>query len=169
MQGPQDAPRERCRGCGAEFKDLVCEYCGLASRRAEDPALERGALDEFHLLVRRCEPDAQVKLLREGFLPAQEPNLLEAAVQCLPYLAKESVEPGPAAAQRLEGILAKLAALTPNDNLGRAVAHYRERLEAFHRAERSNLLGGLFMFGVLGLAVIALLVWLVSNLAYAPG
>ena len=91
--GP-DAPRERCRGCGAEFKDLVCEFCGLASRKAEDPALERAALDEFHVLVRRCEPDAQAKLLREGFLPALEANLLEAAVLCLPYLAGDGIEPG---------------------------------------------------------------------------
>src|SRR5262245_52293461 len=30
------APRERCRNCGAEFKDLVCEFCGLASPRADD-------------------------------------------------------------------------------------------------------------------------------------
>jgi hypothetical protein len=165
VSGQTHEARERCRGCGAEFKDLVCEYCGLASRRAEDPALERAALDELHLLLRRCEPDAQARLLREGFLPALEANLLEAAVQCLPYLAKESVEPGPAAVQRLESILAKLAALTPNDHLTRATAHYRERLDAFRRAERSNLVGGLVMFALLGLALIAAIVWLVGRLA----
>lgn len=103
--------RERCRGCGAEFNDLVCEYCGLASRKAEDPLTERAALDELHVLLRRCEPDAQAKLLREGFLPALEANLLEAAVLCLPYLAQGSVDPGPAAAQRVESILAKLSSL----------------------------------------------------------
>jgi hypothetical protein len=161
--GP-DPPRERCRGCGAEFKDLVCEYCGLASRKAEDPALERAALDEFHVLLRRCEPDAQAKLLREGFLPAREENLLEAAVLCLPYLAQDSVEPGPAAGQRLESILAKLSALTPSDNLQRAVAHYRERLAAYRRSERSSLVGGFVMFGLLAVALIALIFWFASLL-----
>lgn len=158
-----DAARERCRGCGAEFKDLVCEYCGLASRRAEDPALEKAALDEFHVLLRRCEPDAQSRLLRDGFLPAQEANLLDAAVACLPFLAKENLDPGPGAARRLEGIVAKLAALTPNDNLNRAVAHYRERLVEYRRADRSALVGGLIMFGVLGMALIAAIAWLVSR------
>jgi len=155
-------PREKCRGCGAEFKDLICEYCGLASRKAEDPACERAALDEFHVLLRRCEPDMQAKLLREGFLPAQEANLLEAAVLLLPYLEKESLEPGPGAAQRLEAILAKLSALTPNDNLERAIANYRERLVAFHRAERSSLVGGLIMFGALAVGLIAIICWIAS-------
>jgi len=161
---PATAPRERCRGCGAEFKDLVCEYCGLASRRAEDPALEKAALDEFHLLVRRCEKDAQSRLLRDGFLPAQEANLLDAAVACLPYLAHDNVDPGPGAARRLEAIVAKLAALTPNDNLNRAIAHYRARLEEYRRADRSALVGGLIMFGALGLALIAAIAWLVSRI-----
>lgn len=164
-RGSEDGPaRERCRGCGAEFKDLVCEYCGLASRRAEDPALERAALDELHVLLRRCEPDAQAKLLRDGFLPAQEASLLEAAVRCLPYLAKDSVEPGPAAVQRLENVLAKLAALTPNENLTRAMAHYRARIEDYRRADRNALIGGLTMFALLGLAIVAAVAWLVSRL-----
>ena len=165
MTGPENAPRERCRACGAEFKDLICEYCGLASRRAEDPALERAALDEFHVLLRRCEPDAQAKLLREGFLPALEANLLEAAMQCLSYLASEGVEPGPSAALRLEAILAKLTGLTPNDNLARAMANYRERLEAVRRGERTSLIGGLTVFGLLVVAVIALIVWLVVRIS----
>ena len=162
--GRPDPPRERCRGCGAEFKDLICEYCGLASRKTEDPAYERAALDEFHLLLRRCEPDAQAKLLRGGFLPALEENLLEAAVSCLPYLAQDSVEPGPGAAQRLESILAKLSALTPNDNLQRAIAHYRERLAAYRRAERSSLVGGLVMLGLLAVALTGVIVWFASRL-----
>jgi len=157
-------PRERCRGCGAAFKDLVCEYCGLASRRAEDPSLERAALDEFHVLLRRCDRDAQDRLLREGFLPSLEASLLEAAVQCLPYLVKESVDPGPAAAQRLEAIIAKLTALTPNDNLTRAISLYRERLAEHRRADRSAALLGLIMFGLLALAVIVAGVWLVVRL-----
>jgi hypothetical protein len=160
----QDPPRERCRGCGAEFKDLVCEYCGLASRKAEDPAFERAALDEFHVLLRRCEPDAQAKLLREGFLPAIEANLLEAAVLLLPYLEKDTMDPGPAAAQRLEAILAKLSALTPSDNLQRAIANYRERLVAFHRAERSSLIGGFVLFGALAAGLIAVIYWVASLL-----
>ena len=154
--------RERCRGCGAEFKDLVCEYCGLASRKAEDPAFERAALDEFHVLLRRCESDAQAKLLREGFLPALEANLLEAAVLLLPYLGKETMDPGPAAAQRLEAILAKLSVLTPSDNLQRAIANYRERLVAFHRAERSSLIGGFVLFGALAAGLITVIYWLAS-------
>jgi hypothetical protein len=159
------AALERCRSCGAEFKDLVCEYCGLASRRAEEPALERAALDEFHVLLRRCEPDAQAKLLREGFLPSAEASLLEAAVQCLPYLVQDSVEPGPSAALRLESILAKLAALEPNDNLARAIANYRQRLDAVRRAERASLIGGFTVFGLLLLAVIAMIAWLVVRMA----
>lgn len=150
---------------GAEFKDLICEYCGLASPRAEDPSRERPALDEFHILLRRCEADAQARLLRAGFLPALETNLLEAAVQCLPYLAGDSVEPGPSAALRLEAILAKLATLTPNDNLARAMANYRERLDTFRRAERTSLIGGFTVFGLLAVAVIALIVWLVVRIS----
>ncbi len=157
-------PREKCRGCGAEFKDLVCEYCGLASRKAEDPAFERAALDEFHILLRRCEPDAQAKLLRDGFLPALEANLLEAAVLLLPYLEKDSIDPGSAAAQRLEAILAKLSTLTPNDGLLRAIAAYRERIAAYRRAERSSLIGGFVMFGALAAGLIAVIYWVFSLL-----
>ena len=92
-------PREKCRGCGAEFKDLVCEYCGLASRKAEDPAFERAALDEFHILVRRCEPDAQAKLLRDGFLPALggQPARGRGVAAC-PTSRRTRSHPGPAAA-----------------------------------------------------------------------
>ena len=86
-------------------------------------------------------------------------------MQCLPLLARESVEPGPGAAQRLEAIVAKLAALTPNDNLERAIAHYRGRLDAYRSAERSALVGGLVVFSLLGLALIAAMVWLVARLA----
>jgi hypothetical protein len=83
-------------------------------------------------------------------------------VLLLPYLEKESLEPGPGAAQRLEAILAKLSALTPNDNLQRAIATYRERLVTFHRAERSSLVGGLIMFGALAAGLIAVIYWVAS-------
>ena len=73
-------------------------------------------------------------------------------------------EPGPAAAQRLEGILAKLAALTPNENLTRAIAHYRGWLEEFRRADRTALIGGVTMFAILGAAIVAAIAWLVSRL-----
>jgi hypothetical protein len=165
VSGPANEPRERCRGCGAEFKDLVCEYCGLASLRAADPALERAALDELHVLLRRCEPDAQSRLLRDGFLPSSEANLLEAAVQCLPYVAKDAVEPGPAAVLRLEAIVAKLVALPPNDGVRQAIAHYQARVEAYRRADRHALIGGLTVFAILGAAIIAAIAWLVSRIS----
>lgn len=168
MTAPPGEPRERCRGCGAEFKDLVCEYCGLASRRAEDPALERSALDEFHVLLRRCEPDAQDKLLREGFLPASAPNLLEAAGLCVPYLRSGSTvaPPVPGAAARLESIVARLEVLPRTDEIGRALQAYRDRLADYRRAESANTREGMIFLGALLLAIAAGLAWVVRWLFY---
>ncbi len=153
-------PRERCRGCGAEFKGLICEYCGLASRRAEDPRLEREALDEFQLLVRRCEPDAQAKLLREGFLPGSAAGLIEAAALCLEFIDRNRVaEPGPSAVGRLDAILARLSVLPASDAVARALASYRERIESVKREAHSDLVGGLLVFGLIALAMLAGILW----------
>jgi hypothetical protein len=165
VTAPPGEGRERCRGCGAEFKDLVCEYCGLASRRAEDPALERDALDELHVLLRRCEPDMQDKLLREGFLPSSARNLLEAAVLCLPYLQSgPATEPASGAAKRLDAIMAKLSILPRTDEIAQAIAVYEKRLAEYRRAEKTSAREGMFFVGAFALAVIAGLVWMVYRL-----
>jgi hypothetical protein len=144
---------------------LICEYCGLASRRAEDPRLEREALDEFQLLLRRCEPDAQSKLLREGFLPSSAAGLIEAAALCLEFIDRNNVgEPGPSAMGRLDAILARLSVLPASDAVTRALATYRERIESVRREERSSLVGGLIGFGVIALAVIAGIFWFAWSL-----
>ncbi len=163
---PEGEDRERCRGCGAFFRDLVCEYCGLASRRVEDPALERAALDEFHVLLRRCEPDAQDKLLREGFLPASAANLLEAAVLCVPYLQSGTsvVPPVGGAAVRLEAIVAKLSVLPKTDELERAIRVYEARLAGYRGAERASAREGMIFLGLLGLAIVGGLVWMISRI-----
>jgi hypothetical protein len=165
VTAPPGEERERCRGCGAEFKDLVCEYCGLASRRAEDPARERDALDELHVLLRRCEPDMQDKLLREGFLPATAPNLLEAAVFCLPYLQSgPGTEPGSGAARRLDAIVAKLSVMPRTEEIAQAIAVYEKRLADYRRAERASAREGIFFVGAFALVVLSALVWFVYRL-----
>lgn len=162
---PDPESREACRGCGAQFKGLICEYCGLASRRAEDPALEREALDEFHVLLARCEPDMQGKLLREGFLPSSGPSLLEAAVACLRFLDDSNpVQPGESAIKRLDAVVAKLAALPPSAELTSALANYRARIAAYRKAEEaSSKLGGTIVAVVMATAV-ACFMWLLSKL-----
>ena len=162
---PDPEPREACRGCGAQFKGLICDYCGLASRRAEDPALEREALDELHLLLARCEPDMQAKLLRNGFLPSSGANLLEAAVACLRFFDDQNpVAPGDSALVRLDAIVAKLAALPANAELTSALASYRQRIAAYRKAqEASSRMGGTIV-AVLLVAAVACFVWLLWKL-----
>jgi hypothetical protein len=162
---PDTEPREACRGCGAQFKGLICEYCGLASRRAEDLALERDALDELHVLIARCEPDMQGRLLRDGFLPASGPNLLEAAVACLRYLDDANLgEPGTSAVKRLDAIVAKLAALRPTDEMVAALANYRARIATYRKAEEASARIGGRIVAVLLAAVIGAFVWLLWKL-----
>jgi hypothetical protein len=162
---PDPESREDCRGCGAQFKGLICEYCGLASRRVEDPALERDALDEFHVLLARCEKDMQAKLLRDGFLPSSGSNLLEAAVVCLRFLDDANpTDPGPAALKRLDAIVAKLSALPPGPELTSALETYRARIAAYRKAEEaSSRMGGTIVISVLAVAVIGF-VWLLWKL-----
>lgn len=163
MGVPPEPTRETCRGCGAGFKGLICEYCGLASPRAEDPAVEREALDEFQLLLGRCELEPRAKLLREGFLPSTAPNLLEAGVRCLQFLDESAEEPAASAMRRLDAIVAKLAALPSSGELTRAIAHYQARIDAHRRAERATMVSGFVLVGSVLLAVVAGLIWLLSK------
>jgi hypothetical protein len=156
---------EACRGCGAQFKGLICEYCGLASRRVEDQGAEREALDEFHVLLARCEPDMQAKLLRDGFLPSSGANLLEAAVACLRFFDDQNPgAPGESALLRLDAIIAKLAALPANPELESALTNYRQRIAAYRKAqEASSRMGGRIVVTFL-IAAVAGFVWLLWKL-----
>jgi hypothetical protein len=162
---PEPEAREACRGCGARFKGLICEYCGLASRRAEDPALEREALDEFHVLLARGEKDVQARLLRDGFLPGSRPNLLEAAVVCLRFLDdSDPLEPGDSALKRLDAIVAKLSALPTSAELEGAIANYRQRIAAYRKAEDAYSRSGMTIVMIVGAVAVACFVWLLWKL-----
>ena len=132
----------------------------------DDPLLLDEQLTEEERMVRdTAHAYAQEKLLRAGFLPSLQDNLLEAAVQCLPYLDRDNLEPGPGAAVRLESILAKLAALAPPDeNVARAIANYRTRLDEHRRADRRSTTLAFALFALLGVAIVAAIVWLVVRL-----
>ncbi|MCA9981029.1 MAG: hypothetical protein KDD89_09350 [Anaerolineales bacterium] len=127
-----------CQRCGAAVRGLVCEYCGVLHHPPASATEEKQAWVEFLGILQTKEPEVQVSLLQNGFLPDSLPTLLDAGLHCVGLIdmsntADDLVQ---AAQQRLQAITAKLKIMPANPESERAIAEFESTLAAYRRADR---------------------------------
>lgn len=154
--------KTQCSRCGAPVESLVCRYCGGLAGTAEGLEGERKALRELHDFLVKAEKDAQMKMLRGGYLPSHPDVLIDAGLRCVPILGDTGNDPEVcmSAVARLESIVMKLKLMPRDERIGRAIAEFEGKLKA-ERAEENQAV--LIFFGVL-VVVAAVLVWLVMRI-----
>ena len=153
-------PSTECGSCGALATGLVCEHCGAMNASARhDIATENQALDEFHALIGKSEPEQQCELLKSGFLPDQKAVLIEAGVYCIPLLKTYPASEG--AMARLEAIISKLKLMPPDQQTSQALAEFQSKIAERKSWERTNdfIFGGGCLLLILTIIIIVLVIY----------
>ncbi len=155
-----------CQRCGAGVRGLVCEYCGVLHHAPTSTAEEKEAWIEFLGILQTKEPETQIILLQNGFLPDSLPTLIDAGLHCMGLVdLSDTADPlVQTAHQRLQAIMAKLKILPATPESERAVAQFEETIAAYRHADRRFnrfLLGGLVaLLGLCAALVGGLVLWL---------
>ena len=153
-----------CQQCAAPIRGLICEYCGSLTQLGTDLATEKQALVEYHNILQNQEPDRQVQLLLNGFLPDHTAVLIEAGMRCIPLIdtSDPADEKVGAATKRLRAIVVKLRLLAQNEQAEKAIVELEAVLNEYKRADKQLnwIVAGMFLF--LGLACVAVIwLWLI--------
>ena len=145
---------QTCTRCGAPTTGLVCEYCGSLTSQLADSAAEEKAIDEFHEILLTKDEDAQVKMLKSGFIPDSPTALIEAGVHCIPLIDTSSPNDDvvAATAARLQAIVTKLKLMPDFEKKQQAIDEFEAVLQAVERANRNTdrfLIGVAVVMGLL--------------------
>ena len=154
-----DQLQDKCDSCGAHVKGLICEHCGKPTAHLASAADENRALDEFHKLLQKLKPEEQRNWLTSGFIPDNKEVLIEAGINCLPFLKTMSVNE--AAAARLEAIILKLKLMHGDEQAREAIEDFKAGIAAYKSAKLSDNLLGMGCAGLILAAMGAVSWWLI--------
>ncbi len=131
---------QTCTRCGAPTTGLVCEYCGSLTSRLVDSTAEEKAIDEFHEILLTKDEDAQVKMLKSGFIPDTPTALIEAGVHCIPLIdtASPNDDVVSAAGARLQAIVTKLKLMPDFEQKQQAIKEFEAVLQSLATANRNT-------------------------------
>ena len=145
---------QTCTRCGAPISGLVCEYCGSLTSPLADSAAEEKAIDEFHEILLTKDEEAQVKMLKSGFIPDSPTALIEAGVHCIPLIDTSSPSDDVviSAGARLQAIVTKLKLMPDFEKKQQAITEFETVLHSLAKANRNTdrfLIGVAIVFGLL--------------------
>lgn len=149
----------KCPSCGASGGGMVCCYCGSVMRDSVDETL---ALAEFHELLVAESGEPLVKLLKYGYLPSGEAQLIEAGFRCLPYMGDDiDSDESDGAALRLEAIVARLRVGSKMEASAKAIAEFESHLKRYRTDQKQSTRMGCAILVIVPLLVLALILWLI--------
>jgi hypothetical protein len=151
--------KANCDSCGAPAKGVICAHCGKPTAHLADAADENRALDEFHKLLQKLEPEEQRNWMTSGFIPDHKEVLIEAGIYCLPFLKTMSAYD--AAASRLEAIILKLKLMHGDQQARQAIEDFTAQIAAYKSAKRSDDLLGIGCVLLIVAAIGAVSWWLI--------
>jgi hypothetical protein len=139
---------------------LVCLHCGQTTSHEPDIDQERTALKELHHWLGEADKKKAAKLLRAAFLPSHPDLLVDAGIQCLPFIRGEIYDLKGAAINRLEAIEAKLQILPQDATVKQALRDFRQAIDSYYADQKKSNREMAIFFIVVAIILIALCVGL---------
>jgi hypothetical protein len=154
--------KTNCQRCDAPIRGLVCDYCGTLHHPPVDAAEEKAAWVEFLGILQTKEPEVQIRLLQNGFLPDSVPTLIDAGLHSMGLLDLSSTADDlvQAAYLRLQAVVAKLKILPTTAESDRAIMEFEQALRAYKKADKQVMQAVLIVTVVTLLACGGWLFWL---------
>lgn len=143
-----------CLQCSAPLNGLVCEYCGSLANLHMNQDEEMQALTEYHNILLKLEekPEAEIKILSNGFIPSNPDVLIEAGVRMIPIIDLTNTydDVVEAASRRLDAISLRLRLLPDTPEITRALKEFETFTEEFNvlhkkQSKETNILIALLL------------------------